>query len=108
MVITKIPTDAQRAADATSGGGASLSGSGSPEGTTSAQPGVTYVDTATGAFYAKQTGTGSSGWALVVGTSGTVFDAIYLYNQTTGKHTPIQATGDDGSKTLVLGDDVTV
>lgn len=47
-----------------------LSGSGSPEGVTTASPGTGYVNTATGDFYVKQTGTGNTGWVLVTGGIG--------------------------------------
>lgn len=43
-----------------------FSGSGSPEGVTTAQPGSIYIDLATPAepkMYIKQTGTGNTGWA---------------------------------------------
>lgn len=47
------------------GSGGGLSGSGSPEGVETAGPGRTYVDTATGDLYVKQTGTGNTGWVMV-------------------------------------------
>lgn len=43
-------------------------GSGSPAATVSAKPGTLYIDTAAatgGVLYAKQTGTGTSGWQLI-------------------------------------------
>lgn len=39
-----------------------LSGTGSPEGSVTASPGATYVDVASGALWAKKTGTGATGW----------------------------------------------
>jgi hypothetical protein len=45
-------------------------GVGSPEGVVAASPAATYIDTATGDFYAKQTGTGPNGWILVTGGGG--------------------------------------
>ncbi len=47
-----------------SGGG--LAGAGSPEGVTTADPGQTYLDTSNGFFYAKQSGTGNTGWLLLI------------------------------------------
>ncbi len=55
---------AQNIGTGTGGGG--LSGVGSPEGIVTANPGATYLDTANGFFYAKQTGTGSTGWLAIV------------------------------------------
>lgn len=49
------------------GAGGGLSGTGSPQGSVSAAPGVTYLDTSTGNFWAKQTGTGASGWLELIG-----------------------------------------
>lgn len=48
-----------------SGGSGNATGTGSPEGVVSASPGAGYLDTATGNFYVKQTGTGSTGWAII-------------------------------------------
>jgi hypothetical protein len=48
------------------GGGSGLYGSGSPAGAVSASPGTTYIDTSTGNFWVKQTGTGSSGWLELI------------------------------------------
>lgn len=42
------------------------SGAGSPEGSVTAEPGVVYWDTAGQALWAKNTGTGNTGWVLVV------------------------------------------
>lgn len=43
--------------------GGNFSGSGSPEGVVTASPGATYVDTATGNFWTKKTGTATNtGW----------------------------------------------
>lgn len=39
-----------------------LAGTGSPEGVVTANPGQTYVDTLTGDFYWKGSGTGNTGW----------------------------------------------
>jgi len=49
-------------------------GSGNPNGVVTASPGATYVDTAAGALYFKQTGTDANGWTLVVGGgSGSIY-----------------------------------
>lgn len=48
------------------GGGTGLSGTGSPEGVTTASPGTTYIDTAAPALYGKVTGTGNTGWQVFV------------------------------------------
>lgn len=46
------------------GGAAGFSGSGSPEGVVTANPGATYVRTDTSGFWYKVTGTGTNtGWA---------------------------------------------
>ncbi len=48
-------------------GGAGLSGSGSPQGVVSANPGQTYVDTAGHTFWIKETGSGTNtGWVQYV------------------------------------------
>lgn len=50
------------------GSGAAFAGSGSPQGVTTASPGNTYIDTATGNFWVKQTGTGTNtGWLELIG-----------------------------------------
>lgn len=41
-------------------------GTGSPEGVVAKSPGAPYLDTVAGSFYVKQTGTGDTGWLLVV------------------------------------------
>lgn len=56
-----------------SGAGGGLSGSGSPEGVVSAPPGATYVDTSGGTLYIKVTGTGATGWQVVVAGAGSTF-----------------------------------
>jgi len=48
------------------GGGGGLSGVGSPEGVVTANPGTTYLDTSTGFFYAKMTGSGNTGWLALI------------------------------------------
>jgi hypothetical protein len=51
------------------GGGAgtgTFSGTGSPQNVVTASPGATYLDTSGGHFWAKQTGTGSSGWLELI------------------------------------------
>lgn len=54
-----------------SGGGGSgsgtFSGAGSPQGSVTASPGATYLDTSTGNFWSKQTGAGNSGWLELIG-----------------------------------------
>lgn len=45
-------------------------GVGNPNGVITAGPGSTYVDTSTGDFYVKQTGTDNNGWTLVTGGGG--------------------------------------
>lgn len=49
-----------------SGGGTGLSGAGSPEGSVSASPGTTYLNTSDNSFWAKSTGSGSTGWIQLV------------------------------------------
>lgn len=44
------------------GGTGGLSGEGSPEGAITADAGATYVDTLTGDFYWKGSGSGDTGW----------------------------------------------
>lgn len=53
-------------------GASGLSGAGSPEGVETARPGATYVDTSTGDLWAKQTGTGNTGWTLISSVAGTL------------------------------------
>ena len=48
-------------------GGGGLAGSGSPEGVAIANPGTTYLDTSNDEFWAKETGSGNTGWILKVG-----------------------------------------
>ncbi len=48
------------------GGSGNYSGAGSPEGVQIATPGSYYWDTVGHHIYAKDTGTGSTGWLLVV------------------------------------------
>lgn len=43
-----------------------LSGTGSPEGVETANPGSTYLDASNGFFYVKQTGVGNTGWLALV------------------------------------------
>lgn len=45
-----------------------LTGTGTPEGVKTAGPGRTYLDTASGNFWMKLTGTGNTGWIMIVGT----------------------------------------
>jgi len=47
-------------------GGGGKSGTGSPEGVVTAAPGTTYLDASTGAFWAKKTGTGNTGWIELI------------------------------------------
>lgn len=51
------------------GGGATapVSGSGSPEGVVTADPGTPYWDATNKKWYVKDTGTGNTGWAIQVG-----------------------------------------
>jgi hypothetical protein len=51
---------------ANGGTGGGLSGTGSPEGVTTANPGATYFDTASASLWAKQTGTGNTGWTQLI------------------------------------------
>lgn len=48
-------------------GSAGLYGTGSPEGVKTADPGTTYLDTDTGDFWVKKTGTGNTGWLELIG-----------------------------------------
>lgn len=57
-------------------GASSLSGAGSPENVVAAPPGATYVNTANGDLWVKQTGTGNTGWVLVVAGAG----VQYIYS----------------------------
>lgn len=56
--------------------GTMWTGSGSPVGRLSAKAGVTYVDTATGNFYAKKSGSDSSSWVLVGVSSGAISEWV--------------------------------
>lgn len=49
------------------GGGGTTSGTGSPEGVITAPEGTTYLDRSTGNFWAKQTGSGNTGWLQLIG-----------------------------------------
>lgn len=52
-----------------SGGGAgtgTFSGSGSPQGVVTAGVGATYLDTSTNQFWAKQSGSGNTGWVELI------------------------------------------
>ncbi len=51
----------------TGGGGGGESGTGSPEGVVTAEPGTTYLDISTGNFWAKQSGSGNTGWIQLIG-----------------------------------------
>lgn len=48
------------------GSGSGLSGVGSPQGVVTASPGTTYLQTDTGSFWAKQTGTDANGWIELI------------------------------------------
>lgn len=48
------------------GGGTGLSGSGSPEGVVTADPGTTYLDTSDNGFWAKNSGSGNTGWIQLI------------------------------------------
>lgn len=48
------------------GGGASLIGAGSPEGSVTATPGTLYTDSSTGALWSKITGVGNTGWSQLL------------------------------------------
>ena len=48
------------------GGGGGLAGVGSPEGVVAANPGRTYVDTSTNAFWVKNNGGGTTGWIQLI------------------------------------------
>ncbi len=47
-------------------GGVGLSGTGSPQGVVTANPGAVYTDTSTGAFWNKVSGTGNTGWQNLI------------------------------------------
>ncbi len=49
---------------ATGGGG--LAGTGSPEGSVTADPGQTYLDTTANSLWIKKTGTGNTGWIQLI------------------------------------------
>jgi len=42
-------------------------GSGSPEGVVTAEPGASYLDTTTNSFWVKRTGSGNTGWQQLLG-----------------------------------------
>lgn len=48
------------------GGGTGLSGAASPEGSVTANPGTTYLQTSDNSFWAKATGSGNTGWIQLV------------------------------------------
>lgn len=48
-------------------GGTGLSGSGTPQAVVTAAVGTTYLDTASGDFWVKQTGSGNTGWLQLIG-----------------------------------------
>lgn len=48
-------------------GGGGETGSGSPEGVVTANPGVTYWDSMNEVFWVKNSGTGNTGWYQLVG-----------------------------------------
>lgn len=48
------------------GGGSGMFGVGSPQGVVTANQGTTYLQTDTGSFWAKQTGTGNTGWLELI------------------------------------------
>lgn len=58
---------AQTDPDAGGGSGAAETGSGSPEGVVTANPGEHYWDSTNKIWYVKDTGTGSTGWYQLVG-----------------------------------------
>lgn len=52
-----------------SGGSSStggFAGVGSPEGVVTASPGAPYIDTSSGSFWIKKTGTGNTGWLQLI------------------------------------------
>lgn len=49
-------------ADGSGSGAGGLEGSGTPEGSVTAEPGATYFDSSNNIFYVKKTGTGNTGW----------------------------------------------
>lgn len=57
---------ASREFDCECPGGAGLTGVGSPEGAVVAGPGTTYLDTSNNFFYAKGSGSGNTGWVLLI------------------------------------------
>jgi hypothetical protein len=48
------------------GGCGGLSGVGSPQNVVTANPGTTFTQIDTGSFWTKQSGTGNSGWLLLI------------------------------------------
>lgn len=72
---TALATDSEQRAlhkileainDGAGAGGGGLSGSGSPEGVVTANPGTTYDDATNNVFYVKDTGTGNTGWRELI------------------------------------------
>lgn len=49
-----------------SGSVSGITGTGSPEGAQTATPGITYYDSSTGQFWVKATGSGNTGWVLLI------------------------------------------
>lgn len=49
------------------GGTGGESGSGSPEGAVTAEPGTTYYDTVNSIFWVKGSGSGNTGWIQLIG-----------------------------------------
>lgn len=49
-----------------SGGTGGNSGTGSPEGVVTASPGATYLDTSSNSLWAKNSGTGNTGWVQLI------------------------------------------
>lgn len=62
-VLLQLLCNLAAAASGSSGG---LAGSGSPEGVVTAPVGTTYYDTTSGSFYVKRTGTGNTGWQVLI------------------------------------------
>lgn len=72
---TALPTDSEQRsltkiveliASGSGSGGGGLSGSGSPEGVETAEPGTTYWDATNNVFYVKDSGSGTTGWREII------------------------------------------
>lgn len=64
LIIAQLLCDIS--VNGTGSGGGGLAGAGSPEGSVTASPGATYLDTSSNGFWVKKTGTGNTGWIQLI------------------------------------------